>query len=84
MLSEILESIRHAEWNGQYNLAISTMFELFDVTSNSLSNEQEVHLLNELIGFYENLDQQDKLTAEQQQFLKELIIERNNKFLGTL
>ena len=83
MLSEILELIREAEWNGQYNLAIRKMYELFDAISNSLSNEQEIHLLNELIGYYENLDQLDKLTSEQHQFLKELIKERNNKFLGT-
>lgn len=84
MLSEILESIRDAEWNGQYELAIRKMFELFDANNNTLSSEQEVHLLNELIGFYENLEQLDKLTSEQHQFLKELIKERNNKFFGTL
>jgi hypothetical protein len=84
MLSKILEKVREAEWNGQYELAIQKMFELFDANSNSLSNEQELHLLNELIGFYENLDQISELSAKQHRVYKELIIERNNKIYKAL
>jgi hypothetical protein len=84
MLSKILEKVREAEWNSQYELAIKRMYELCDANSNSLSNEQERHLLNELIGFYENLNQIGELSAKQLQVHKILITERNNKIYKSL